>query len=139
MSNWSMNCRLFRVKKPGVDSYAIFYGDGKALYVAYNPATKTDAQVKLTTQAAVQGLELNGFSVLPVHVGRDFENAEGAGGISLRYKVNGRIIPAICVAGRVYYRNTDNTLGQCPNVGACLKSGMIIASRADLPWPKNDV
>lgn len=139
MSNWSMNCRLFRVKKPGVDSYAIFYGDGKALYVAYNPAIKTDAQAKLTTQAAVQGLELNGFSVLPVHVGRDFENAEGAGGISLRYKVDGRTIPAICVAGRVYYRNTANTLGQCPNVGACLKSGMIIASRADLPWPKNDV
>lgn len=139
MSNWSMNCSLVRVKKPGIDSYAIFYGDGSALYVSFNPASKSGAQAKLTTQAAVKGLELNGFSVLPVHVGRDFENAEGAGGVSLKYKVNGRVIPAICVGERIFFRNTTTELGTCNSIFACLKSGVMIAGRADIPWPKNDV
>ena len=138
MSNWSMNCRLFRVKKPGVDSYAIFYGDGKALYVAYNPATKTDAQVKLTTQAAVKGLELNGFSVLPVHVGRDFENAEGAGGISMKFKMNGPVVPAICIGGEIFFRSANNVRSYASPFAA-VKDGMILASRTDIGWPKNDV
>jgi hypothetical protein len=138
MSNWNMNCQLFRVSRPGADSYAIFYDDGTALYVVYNPATKRDAQAKLTTRAGVMGLERNGWNVKPVAPRFDFENSEGAGGISMKFKMNGPVVPAICVGGDIYFRS-GNSVSSYPSPFAAVKAGMILASREDIGWPKNDV
>ena len=56
------------------------YTGGFTVYALQNKATfvhSVDASEK-AVELTRKNIELNGFSVLPVHVGRDFENAEDA-------------------------------------------------------------